>query len=567
MRFIFFIGLLAQLALLAGCSSLEKSSTQVGGSEVSETKKVSLTPKQMYQLMLGELLVQKGDFNNAFDLIFPVAQETQDLELVERSFHLSTNTFNPQNIEKSANLWRQVEPDSALAWRVAYLMALRNGEVEEALADWENYRAKSNLHLEDDLKTSASQVAQSIDATIALGFFEKVYEKYPKEWAAGYAYAYIAEQFSRPDLAVSILEETAAKHSMPGEAYFLLANSYIASNQAARGLANLVSFLQENPEDWSIQERYARLEVMAGRYQEAKGRYELILKHNPQASTSKLSLALLYLELGELDPAKKLLEQVVNAEGYQDVSQYYLGVIAHQKGDLKLAEHHLKLVANPNYTLDAQILLAQIKYETLGLREALEVLDQVELASDESKIKVWRAKGILYGQVADYAKSSVYYSQILSLDNSPEFYYAYAMSLYFAKDYQSYETTLLEAVEIYPAEADLLNALGYFYADENFKLAQAEVLLDKALELDPKSFHILDSRAWLAYRMQDFVLAEKLIEESWSLLHNHETLIHLIKIKWALGKTAEAEQIWIQEHRNYPANKEVQNLLNKLRNN
>lgn len=561
---------IALVALLQGCAQQVVKSTVPEQGEVlqilpPETNENHLQPKLMFELMIGEMLVQKGDLEGAFNLIYSVAEQTENPQLIERAFQLSMNTYNAENIEKTAKLWRKVSPDEPTAWRVGYLMALRQGQVEEALKHWQDYRQRSDLNLEDDLKNTAAQAVQTTPAEVGLVFFKELYVLYPNEWAAGYAYGYAADQYGESELAADIWERTVKLSKVPSELYFSLANLYVENDMIDRGLTQLSDYIKNNPEDWSVQERYARLEVKAERYDAAEARYARIVKNNPTAYTSKLSLALLQLERGDLDEAKTLLESLVNQDGYQDVSHYYLGVIAQNRKQLRLAEHHLQQVSHPNYMLDAQLLVAQIRFETEGLREAIEHLDMIQLVDDETKVKVWRAKGIFYSQVRDFVRAAEFYRKAIEVsDDSLTLYYSLAMALYEMQSYPEYESLLKQIIETYPNEPEALNALGYFYVEQNRNLDEAEALLDRALELAPNSFHIIDSRGWLAYKRGNYPLAEQYLERAWSLQKDAEILLHLIQVKWALKKYAQARELWNRHHKDFPENKELQNILLKL---
>lgn len=531
----------------------------------TESQHTHIHPKFMFELMVGEMLVQKGDLEGAFDLIFSVAEQTHNLELIERAFHLSMNTYNVENIDKTAKLWREISPDEPTAWRVGYLMSLRKGDVEQALQHWQDYRAHSNVSLEDDLKNTAAQAVQSTSPETGMAFFEALYQRYPSEWAAGYAYSYAADQYQQPELAADVLEKTIQLPDVPSEVYFALANLYVENDMVERGLSQLAKYVKSNPTDWSVQERYARLEVKAERYESARKRYLRIVEHNPDAHTSKLSLALLHLERGEMPQAKSLLESLVNQDGYQDVSHYYLGVIAQSQQQFRVAEHHLQQVSHPNYMLDSQLLVSQIRFETDGLREAIEHLDAIQLVDDETKIKVWRAKGIFYSHVKDYARAAEFYRQAYEVsDESLTLSYSLAMALYELKSFQEYDELLTSVVAKYPDEPEALNALAYYYVEQEKNLPQAEKMLDHALTLSPNSFHILDSRGWLAYKLKNYIEAERYIEQAWALKKDDEILIHLIKTKWALKKHNEARKLWNQHHKDYPENKQLQNLMLKL---
>ena len=55
-----------------------------------------------------------------------------------------------------------------------------------------------------------------------------------------------------------------------------------------------------------------------------------------------------------------------------------------------------------------------------------------------------------------------------------------------------------------PDNPDMLNSLGYLYADHDFNLEVGETLLKKALELKPGSPEITDSYGWVLFRLGQF---------------------------------------------------------------
>ena len=70
------------------------------------------------------------------------------------------------------------------------------------------------------------------------------------------------------------------------------------------------------------------------------------------------------------------------------------------------------------------------------------------------------------------------------------------------------EQKFRKVLEINPESAVTLNYLGYMFADANLKLAEAVELLKKAIELDPYNGAYLDSIGWAYYRLEKYDLAE-----------------------------------------------------------
>jgi Flp pilus assembly protein TadD len=529
-----------------------------------------INPSWMYDILVAEMLAIHGDFVNAYHVMMRVASQSQDVQLAERAFHFAVSGYEPQGIEESAALWRSLEPANATPWRIGYIMSLREGNLEQALLNWFAYRERSADSLEADLKNAASQIGNDIKSVVALAFFERLYERYPEEWSAGYVYGFVANHYQQPQLAAKVLEEIIRDPQADRDVYFALINIYLEQDWYQRGIEVLAPYMVAHPDDWTMQERYARLEVRAQQYDAAEARYKRIVSNNPQARASQLSLALLLLDRGDIDAATPHFHALLLQQVYQDIANYYLGLIYHGQNDAVLAREHLSRVEDPVYYFDAQLVLAQLDFDQSGLGAAMSrlasLMPDASAIDDASQLKLWRAQGSFYSQAQQWQDAVRVYREAYSKHSELlPLIYAYALSLYHAELDDEYEFVIKRALQLYPDEADLLNALGYFYAEKGINLSEAEALLDRALEIAPSAFQIIDSRGWLAYQQGEFELAEKLISQAWSMQQDEEVLLHLIKVKWALRKFEEAEALWQDYHQHYSDNNELQNLLIKLR--
>lgn len=105
---------------------------------------------------------------------------------------------------------------------------------------------------------------------------------------------------------------------------------------------------------------------------------------------------------------------------------------------------------------------------------------------------------------------------------------------------------LLERVlEIDPSNAIALNQLGYSLAERNIDLPKALGYLERANRLRPEDGGILDSLAWVTFRLGRLEEAEKLSRQAIELAGPGAILVdHLGDILWALGRKEEAIEQW-----------------------
>jgi len=102
-----------------------------------------------------------------------------------------------------------------------------------------------------------------------------------------------------------------------------------------------------------------------------------------------------------------------------------------------------------------------------------------------------------------------------------------------------------EALRIRPDDANILNYLGYMYADRGVKLSEARTLLEKAVALDPQNGAYLDSLGWAFFRMNELESAAKYLSKAAERIPMDATVQeHLGDLEARRGQTARAVGHW-----------------------
>ena len=98
-----------------------------------------------------------------------------------------------------------------------------------------------------------------------------------------------------------------------------------------------------------------------------------------------------------------------------------------------------------------------------------------------------------------------------------------------------------------PDDPEILNYLGFAWADRGERLPEALKLVEKADSLDPNSGAIVDSLGWAHYRLGDYREAVRELERAASLdPSDPEVNGHLGDVYWRLGRRLEARYQWNQ---------------------
>jgi Flp pilus assembly protein TadD len=96
-----------------------------------------------------------------------------------------------------------------------------------------------------------------------------------------------------------------------------------------------------------------------------------------------------------------------------------------------------------------------------------------------------------------------------------------------------------------PDHAEALNFVGYTYAEQGVRLDEAERLVRRALELKPRSGHILDSLGWVLFRRGDPGKAVELLEQADALAGPDATILeHLGDAYRATARLGDATQAY-----------------------
>ncbi len=109
------------------------------------------------------------------------------------------------------------------------------------------------------------------------------------------------------------------------------------------------------------------------------------------------------------------------------------------------------------------------------------------------------------------------------------------------------ETDLKTALALQPANASILNYLGYAYIDRGLNYEAALDMIRRAVELEPQSGYIVDSLGWAHYRMGRYELATRFLERAVELSPGEALLNdHLGDAYWQVGRKTEARFQWLR---------------------
>jgi tetratricopeptide (TPR) repeat protein len=193
---------------------------------------------------------------------------------------------------------------------------------------------------------------------------------------------------------------------------------------------------------------------------------------------------------------------------------------------------------------------AQIILKTKNTTESLNFIN-----SEFKKIKKPSKKMIF--DIANFNKNAKkykeaiqYYDQIISeIDiNSPlyaDVLYRRGSSYERMGNYNDSDSDLLNALEINPDDAYVLNYLAYSWLERKYKIETSLQMLEKAYKAKSNDPYIIDSIGWAYYLVDDFVKAEKFLKRAVELMPEDPIVNdHYADILWKLDRKMQARYFW-----------------------
>ncbi|MQT14001.1 tetratricopeptide repeat protein [Rhizobiales bacterium Sp-1] len=129
------------------------------------------------------------------------------------------------------------------------------------------------------------------------------------------------------------------------------------------------------------------------------------------------------------------------------------------------------------------------------------------------------------------------------------------------------EADFRQALKLSPNQPEVLNYLGYSWADRGVNLDEALAMIRKAAELRPTDGAIIDSLGWALYKLGHYQEAVPQLERAVDLVPGDPVLNdHLGDAYWRVGRTVEARFQWAHARDMKPSPDQLKIIEEKLKN-
>lgn len=448
---------------------------------------------------------------------------------------------------------KKVNPEVQQETARLYLLSQRNKEAEKYILSLpergpilDYYLAQAYIEL-DDLSKAEQYLLKSVqkapDFVQPLTSLAMLYERQQK-WQKSAQYRKKLYDLN-PD-----------KEDVKGAYIFNLiqGENFKAINSILDNKPQSTKFLLDIAGAMLSAKQFTQAEVLLKKIIDGKG-VDTPAENNSDASTADDSMDGQDNQLGA--------DQGGNGEGAPKPAQkedayYLLAVVAYEskQDTLKVLNLLSRVPVSSRYYGNALILSAHILMEQNKPLESLERLD-AGMKNTPENVNLWKTKADVLLFTKQFPEAIAFLKEATAqFKDDPALAYSLGAVLEETGQKDEAMKVMEGIVERFPYYAGALNYIGYVLADENRDLQRANQLLELAYTQDPDSFHIVDSLAWVKYRLKDYDKAWRLIKRSVELMKNDEAVVweHYGDIASALGKKEEAQKGYRNALKNNPKN-------------
>lgn len=529
----------------------------------SSLPKQALTADFLFKFLVAEVAGQRGAIGIAQSTYLDLARETRDPRIARRAVEVAMFARNDVAALEASRLWAASDMESGRAQQTLAALLLSAGNLAEAepiLRDLLKQDAANGfLHL-------SSLMGKLRDSQEAFEVVQRLAADYPALPEAYLAVAQAAFGAGLLDEAVISLQQ--ADKLRPGwEPAALLHVQIIGKSSRADAMDYMRAFLVTYPEAREIRLAYARALVNDNRFNEVRAEFARLTTDFPRNADVSFAAGLLSLQIGDLEVARGLLTRTLEYDARDpDAVQYYLGQVAEQMKQPDTAMAHYLEVGTGNFLVPARARQAALLARAGRHDEAQAVLAATRGGNDAQNVRLIQAQAELLRENKDHVAAFDVLSEGLKrYPDTADLLYDRAMAAEKLGKLDLLEADLRRVIVLRPDDAQAYNALGYTLVDRTDRLAEAIVLLDKALSLAPQDPFILDSVGWAQYRSGNLARAQEILERAYMARPDPEIAAHLGEVMWARGQRDAAGVLWQTGLQAHPHNELLLETVRRLK--
>ena len=533
---------------------------------LSALPNMELNGGMLYEFLLAEVALQRGNVGLAAQAYVDLAKKTRDPRVAKRATEIALYARMSGIAAESARIWLETEPQSAQALQTLTGLLVSTNRLDEAQPYLKSLLVSGGRSPADGFLQLNRLLGSNPDKAATLRTIQGLATAFPDLPEAKFAIAQAALAAGQDPLALAQVREAASMRP-DWELAALFEAQLLQKTSVSAARERLAAYLKRNPKAREARMSYARALVAEQKLPEAHAEFQRLLTEFPDNPDVVYAVGLLAFQLNDYPAARQSLERLLTMN-FRDRNtlRLYLGQIAEEEKKLPDALRWYGEVTRGEQYLNAQLRYAQVLAKQGNLEGARSHLRQIGPANAQQKGQLVLAEAALLRDAKREREAFDLVAGVLGEQpDNPDLLYDYAMLAEKIDRIDAMETSLRKLIVLRPDHAHAYNALGYSLADRNQRLPEAKQLIEKGLSLAPNDAFILDSMGWVFYRMGDNKTAIEYLRRAFAMRPDAEIAAHLGEVLWANGERVEAEKIWGDAMRQYPGNEVIASTIKRLK--
>lgn len=559
------------LAALAGCATVPATEEDSAPAPVPAPAKLEVddgefSPQVLYQLLVAEFARQRGQYDVAVANYLAAAKESRDARIAKGAARTAMFVQDLNSALEASALWVQLTPDDPEAHQNLAPLLLTFGRAPEAVAQYERFIALSAERPDSGLLQISVQLMRQSNRVAAMSVMEQLLSTRKDNPYAWLAHGQLAMRQASFDIAMSSVEQVLAMKPEWPRPVVLKAQIMGLQGKKAEALAYLKGQREKQFRDnLEVGMTYARLLVETDSLDEALKEFEKMAEQAPRNAEVLFTTGVVALRQKQLDKAETYLEKVLGLGQHRLEASYYLGRLYEDRGDIEGALRYYFSVRHGELHLNAFARAATLLADDGKLARAREVLQSIQVNSDEERHQLILVEGELLRRSGQYEEAHAFYSQ--HLEQNPEdtaLRYARALMAEKVNKLEEAEQDLRAIIQREPSNAQALNALGYTLADRTNRYEEALGYIEQAMKMSPNDASIIDSLGWVQYRMGNHAKALELLRKALDIEMDPEIAAHLGEVLWVTGDKAGALKVWEESLKKFPKHEALLEVMERF---
>ena len=550
--------------LLFSCSSGDNydSNTQISKYNNKNTDVFSDQKYQeIYTNLYLRLALEKSLDAEALNLFLSDMSLIKSDQLIEKLSSIAKASYRYEDLILISNYWIKINKNSYKAISYGFSASVELNKKNVAEDFYNNFVLLTNPKSNRDFARILFELQSNKNRNNVISFIDDLIEDNNSRQLR-IAYIDLLYTFNLPHQVIENVNSIKIFNDRHLTRLYANSNFLIGNLDLARDA--LEKFLKDKKlTDRQVQLELAEVYLNLNSLDEATQVIDNLLVLTPNDSDLIYDISILLYESKFYEEAEKYLAKIVTNENRVD---YLRGMLDLEKNNIDEAISHFDRVDNYSYKLPAMFAKSEAISKKNGYIDAITFLNSLDnLASKQDMIRVLMKK-------IEILRANEKYEEIVNLtreyldnhNNDINVIYSRAMAYEAMGEIEKMETDLRNILKVDYENTNTLNALGYSLTIHTDRYAEALDMIERAYSHDPGNSAIIDSLAWVHYKLGNMNNALKYSKLAYEKDKDPEIIEHYCIILLKMGMLNEFEDVVIENER-IPDNKKLIEKLKRLK--